>query len=131
MAVTLLQEAAEAVNSALYQSDFEPLGNSEGGRIDWWHRGEKGGMRQMRVAVERSEVIPYLIVEAQWPAPQPDGGRARGTQRLTVPCDGSQPRDQVIDATVEVVVKLLELFGDILSGQAAMPPREEQEEVEL
>lgn len=131
MSVTLVQEAAEAINSALFQTDFQALGDSEDGRIDWWHRGEPGTLRQLRVSVAKSDLISYVVVLAEWPIVR-DAVRGRGQITWQVPCDGTQPRDKVMESTSEVVIKVLELYRDILSGTgfaaALTTPKESSDE---
>lgn len=121
MSVALVQEAAEAINSGLFQTDFQPLGNSEGGRVDWWWRGHPGTVKQVKVSVERLIALPYVQVTAQYPVPV-DGVLRTVSLDWKVPCDGTQTRDKVIDATTEVIVKVLELFRDILNETPPLPP---------
>lgn len=122
MSVKLAQECAEAINSALFQSDFTHLGNTEGGRIEWWHRGDRSTPKQLRVSVAPMVAMPYVMVLCEWLTPGDVLGK--GTCNYTVPCDGSQTRDKAIDASTEVVVKVLELFKSIIEGNPPMPAPE-------
>lgn len=119
MSVTLTDECAEAINGALYETGFEVLGNTEGGAVDWWTRGTKP--RNMRVSVQRSSIAPYVIVTCEWPVLAP-GGVFKGLTTFTVPCDGSVTREDAVNASTAVIVKVLELFRDILEGKGAASP---------
>lgn len=123
---TLTQECAEAIDAALFETGFEALGNTDGGATDWWHRGDRASTKQLRVQVKRNS-LEFVIVDCDWPAVI-DGVLGSGHTTFTIPCGGSATRDVVIDSSVEVVSKILELFIDVCQGVAVPSPTTKDDE---
>lgn len=117
---TLTQECFEAINSGLFRTDFEHLGNTDAGACEWWFRGFRGTPKSLRVAVRQS-VMQFVTVSCEWPVFRSDV-QYRGTTSFTIPCNGSIAHDQVIDGASEVVEKVLLLFRDVLEGTGQAGP---------
>lgn len=115
MSVTLVQEAAEALNGGLFKTGlFEALGNSEGGRVDWWAAHGSERHKVIRVQVQRV-TLGFCVVVAEWPVIGSDRTVFKAHTSWTIPT-ASQTRDNVIDATAAVVENVLVLWKDILQG---------------
>lgn len=109
---------AEAISSALYRVDFEHLGDSDGGRTDWFTRGR--APKIMRVGVERATLYPMVFLTLEWPVVS--RGRVQvGTQQLQVDTTGTD--EQVFASITAAVERCLLVFRDVLEGKGVAAPR--------
>lgn len=111
---TLHQEAAEAICSALFRTGFEAIGETEGGRVSWFHRGTKP--KDVRVRVERSPLADITRVFVEW-RNLANGTRLKGEQKFEVYAGPTTTREAVVQATQDVVIKVLEIFRDVLAEE--------------
>lgn len=114
MRVTKVQEAAEAVCAALFQTDWKLMGESPDGASTWWIRGDKP--KQVRVEVQRGAVAEYLILLFEW-FNLSQGSPIHGRELFQIPCDSSVTDESIKGATTAGVVRALEIFRDVLTGQ--------------
>ena len=116
--MTLQVEAAEAICSALYQLPFsEFLGEADhdGARRMWFHLGEKP--KDMRVTVIRPDQKEEVLVKAEWRNYFADGREPlRGEQTFSISTYATT-KDMLAPATTEAVVKVLELYRDVLAEE--------------
>lgn len=113
------QETAEAICSALFQTHFEPLGETEGGRVSWFHRGERP--KDVRVRVERSPFEAEVKVVVEW-RNFAAGARLKGEQTLHVPTGPLTPRSAIEQASSDAVVRVLEVYRDVISESGVAGP---------
>lgn len=125
--MTLQVETAEALCSAFYQMPFTDfLGEKEFGyvvpghgeqpaRYAWFHLGQKP--KDMRVTIIRADKAEQVIVKAEWRNYFADGRNPlKGEQTFTIPTYAATQAD-LGPATQEVVVKVLELYRQVLSEE--------------
>lgn len=115
--ITMQKVAAEAVCAGLNKTDFLYLGESEGGAVTWFSRGDKP--RIVRISVNRSSLVNAVIVTTEFPNFANKGlGRQiiTGKERTVIPTDRALTDDQVMEAATAAVVRCLEIFRDVLEG---------------
>lgn len=116
---TLHQEAAEAICSALYNTGFEALGETEGGRVTWFHRGTHP--KDVRVRVERSVLADFVYVVVEF-RNLSNGARLKGEQKFEVYAGPTADRFGIADATQKAVIGVLEVFRDVLAESGVAGP---------
>jgi hypothetical protein len=112
--VTRVQEAAEAICGALYNTEWELMGESDGGASTWFIRGAKP--KQVRVEVQRSRLADYVIVNVEWFNLSLPGKTIRGKETLQIPCTPAESDFSVRQATELAVVRCLEILKDVVAG---------------
>jgi len=107
-----VQMAAEAICGALYRFEFTYLGDTEGGKITWFTRGDKPKI--IRVRVQRSEIAPVVLVGVDFPNVSIPGEVKVGQITMQVDTRGTEP--EVVHACENAVRRILEIFRDVLEG---------------
>jgi hypothetical protein len=113
--VTRQQEAAEAICSMLFQTDFECLGESGGGASTWWRRGTKP--KVISVEVQRSKLAEYVTVKTQWLNLSMPGRVVRGQEVFQIPTDSTVSTLSIRGSAEAACVRVLEIFKDVLQGE--------------
>lgn len=113
--ITRQKEAAEAVCSGLYNTQFVPLGDTDEGASTWFTRGEKPKI--IRVEVQRSKLADFVLVNTEWANLSLPGHVIRGREVFQIPTDESVSWKSVTEATQAAVVRVLEIFRDVLAGE--------------
>ena len=104
-----LEQAAEAVCSALWRTDWQFLGESAGGRKTFFERGDVGAHEGVQVVIERRTSDGGLVVNAFWWS---RGVQPHKRMRRYWVISTTKP----LDAQAEyVVTKLLELYRDVVA----------------
>lgn len=117
--VSKVAETAEAICGALYRLDFQVLGETDNGASTWFTRGTKPQI--MRVEVARSRLAAYVMVNVEHPnVSGPTFMRVR--QAIQINCGGA--RERLIEATEAAVLRVLELYRDLLAGTGLAGPEE-------
>jgi hypothetical protein len=111
--VSMQQETSEAINSGLYQNAFTALGESDGGRVQWWTRGI--APKNIRIAVEMSQFSPTITVTIEW-RNLSGHSPVKGTKRLTLKCSNTDNADEIKESTTTVVLRCLEIYRDVIQG---------------
>lgn len=109
--------AAEAVCAGLASLDYAFLGETEGGAVTWFSRGEHP--KRVRVSVNRSSLINCVIVTTEFPNFSGRGvGRQIivGKERTVIPTDRKLTDDEVAKGAKGAVLRCLEIFRDVLEG---------------
>ena len=115
--ITMQKVAAEAVCAGLANLDFTFLGESEGGGVTWFTRGDHP--KRVRVSVNRSSMVNCVIVTTEFPN---FSGKGLGWQILTgkertvIPTDRALTDDEVASGAKAAVLRCLEIFRDVLEG---------------
>lgn len=104
--------AAEAVCSALFQTAFELIGESAGGRETWWFRGSANGNVKVAVIrpVERNELMTVIFFAAVHPLM----GRSLARKEFTIILDSSN--EDLAPAVEKVVQECLLVYRNVLAG---------------
>lgn len=113
------QQAAEAICSALYQMEFEVLGETEGGRVTWFHRGTKP--KDIRVRVERSLLADEVKVVVEFKNLS-NNTILKGEQYCTISAGPNDDPRSIPESVEKAVIFVLEIFKDVLSGEGVAGP---------
>lgn len=107
------QKTAEAINGALYRTEFEHLGQQDSGRSDWWTRGRFP--QDVRIEVTRSQLAPFVILNIEW---RVLGGqtRVKGRQNIQIKCGDDASVPAVEEACERAVLRCLQIYKDVLLG---------------
>lgn len=109
-----MQEAAEAVCAALYNTDWAFMGESADRASTWFIRGDKP--RQVRVEVQRGRATEYVTLQIEWFNLSIPGYTYHGRELFQIPCDSSVSDTSIKEATTQGVVRCLEILKDVVQG---------------
>ena len=118
---TLQNEVAEALCSALFQTDFEPLGstdNREEGHTEWFRRGFFP--KSIRVAVRQPILADAVEVGVEWHNLSM-GTRLKGSQKFTISLLALTNATANAPAT-DLMVRILTIYRDVLAGEGVAGP---------
>ena len=132
---TMQEMASEAVCSALYNLPFskflgERPDTDTGLDVAWFRLSRdpdtnvsaKADPKQVMVAVRREPVAGHVVVQVSWlNLTRGHAHPMRGEQRFRIATTG-HPQHAVQEATAQAVLKVLEIYGDVLTESGVAGP---------
>lgn len=113
-----VNHVAEAICSGLHRTDFKFLGETNGGLITWFSRGDYP--KQLRVRVERSTYAAEATATVEGRNLHAPEERRKVSMTFGADVNGSEQK--VFEATETVVLRILETYQDLTQGTGAFGP---------